>query len=136
MQQLIEMLQNTLNSMGVKVDLSKLDTSAIMSKMSNMDEMKNEVISQLSSKFGVDIDTAIAAVESLNMDKVEDNMPTDMTSDSVSDMSDITSNTEEGFSPLAEGLNSKTSDVSNKTSNTMDQMGGLVDKVKGFFGGK
>lgn len=132
MQQLIETLQNTLDSMGVKVDLSRLDTSAITSKMSNIEEMKNEIISQLSSKFGVSIDTAIAAVESLNMDKVEVNMP----SNSVSDTSDITSNTEESFSQTAGELNSKTSDASSKTSNGMDQIGGLVDKVKNFFGSK
>ena len=138
MQQLIEMLQNTLNGMGVKVDLSTLDTSAIMSKMSNVDEMKNEVISQLSSKFGIDTDIASKAVESVNVDQVAVEMPSmpENISEGVSATSDITSNTQDNISKIGEDLQSKTSDLSNKASSRMGQMGGFVDKVKGFFGGK
>ena len=138
MQQLIEMLQNTLNGMGVKVDLSTLDTSAITSKMSNVDEMKNEVISQLSSKFGIDTDIASKAVESVNVDQVAVEMPSmpENISEGVSATSDITSNTQDNISKIGEDLQSKTSDLSNKASSGMGQMGGFVDKVKGFFGGK
>ena len=71
MQQLLQNLMKSAESMGLKLDLSKLDVSSLMNNLGSVDSLKNELMTQLTSKMGVSGDMVHSIMSKVDLTHVD-----------------------------------------------------------------
>ena len=76
MQQLLEMIMKAASQLGIKIDPSSLDLASLMSKVSNLNSLKEELVDQFGSKLGLDNDIVknlLSKIDlnSLNLDELK-----------------------------------------------------------------
>lgn len=71
MQELLQMLMKSVMANGLKLDLSQMDLPALLSKVSNVDSLKGEIMHQLGSKFDLQHDVVKSVMGGVDLSKVD-----------------------------------------------------------------